>query len=147
MEKPNKKRFEVVDHTADLGIIAYGKTVPELFENAAFGMFSLIASLDGIKEKFRISISIDAHDYEELLITFLNELQYYYATKKVIFKRFEIFNLKETHLDANISGGEIADISTTSSGILHDIKAATYHQLKIEKTSENGYKTRIIFDV
>lgn len=147
MEKPIKKRFEVIEHTADLGIIAYGKTVPELFENAALGMFSLIADLDGVKEKYRISISIDAHDYDELLVTFLNELQYYYTIKKVIFKRFEISKLSETRLDANISGGEIAAMSSEKPGILHDIKAATYHQLKIEKTPDGGYKTKIIFDV
>jgi len=147
MNRREKKQFETIEHTADLGIIVYGDTLPELFRNAAFGMFSLITSLDNVKEKFRISISIDAHDHEELLVTFLNELQYYYSTKKVIFKRFEIFNLGETHLDANISGEEIADRTGASSGILHDIKAATYHQLKIEKTPGSGYKTRIIFDV
>ena len=147
MEKPIKKPFEVIEHTADLGIIAYGKTVPELFENAALGMFSLIAGLDGVKEKYRISISIEAHDTDELLVTFLNELQFYYAIKKVIFKRFEIFKFSETRLDANISGGEIASMPSGKPGILHDIKAATYHQLKIEKTPDGGYKTKVIFDV
>ena len=135
------KRFETINHTADVGIVAYGKTLKKLFENSAFGMFSLITSVGKVKEKLLISISIDAHDYEELLITYLNELQYYYSTKKVLFKRFEIPTLTETHLDANISGEKISEHE-----ISHDIKAATYHNLKIEKTN-NGYKTQIIFDV
>lgn len=135
------KKFETINHTADVGIIAYGKTLKKLFENAAYGMFSLITPVEKVKEKLLISISIDAHDYEELLITYLNEFQYYYATKKVLFRRFEISTLTETHLDANISGEKMSEHE-----IIHDIKAATYHNLKIEK-SDNGYKTQIIFDV
>ncbi len=147
MKQAAKKRFEAINHTADVGINVYGRTLPELFGNAAFGMFSLIFPLDEVKEKLRLSVSIDAHDYEELLITFLNELQYYYATKRVIFKRFEITNLGERHIDANVSGDEISELKSGAAGILHDIKAATYHDLKIEKTEDGGYKARIIFDV
>ena len=135
------KKFEVINHTADVGIIAYGKTLSALLENAAFGMFSLITPLEKVSEKILISVSIDAHDSEELLITFLNELLYYYSTKKVLFKRFDISKLSETHLDANISGEQIS-----AHEIVHDIKAATYHDIKIEKTTAS-YKTRIIFDV
>lgn len=135
------KKFEMLSHTADIGIIAYGKTQAELFENAAIGMFSLITPLEKVSEKILISVSIDAHDNEELLITFLNELLYYYSTKKVLFKRFDILKISETHLDVNISGEQIS-----AHQISNDIKAATYHNLKIEKTA-SGCKTQIIFDV
>lgn len=135
-------KFITINHTADVGIIAYGKTLSKLFENTAFGMFSLITPLKRVKEKNLISVSIDAHDKEELLITFLNELLYYYSTKKVLFKIFEILKITETHLDANISGEKISDHE-----ISNDIKAATYHNLKIEKMPDGTYKTRIIFDV
>lgn len=141
MKISTTKRFETINHIADVGIIVYGKTLKKLFENAAFGMFSLITPIEKLKEKLLISISIDAHDYEELLITYLNELQYYYATKKVLFKRFEISTLTENRIDANISGEKMSEHE-----IIHDIKAATYHNLKIEKT-DSGYKTQIIFDV
>jgi len=136
-----KKKFEMINHTADVGIIAYGKTTGDLFENAALGMFSIITPLEKVSEKILISVSIDAHDNEELLITFLNELLYYYSTKKVLFKRFDVIKINETHLDANISGEQLS-----AHEISNDIKAATYHNLKIEKTAD-GYKTQIIFDV
>ena len=104
-------------------------------------MFSIITPLEKVSEKILISVSIDAHDNEELLITFLNELLYYYSTKKVLFKRFDVIKINETHLDANISGEQLS-----AHEISNDIKAATYHNLKIEKTAD-GYKTQIIFDV
>jgi SHS2 domain-containing protein len=139
------RRFEPVSHTADLGLDVYGSSMPELFENAALGMFSLITDASKLQEKLLLSISIDAYDKEELLVTFLNELLYYYATKRVLFKRFEIARLTDTHLDVSVSGEELAD--TSGYEIMHDVKSATYHDLKIAKTSAGAYKTRIIFDV
>ncbi|PIU56057.1 MAG: protein archease, partial [Chloroflexi bacterium CG07_land_8_20_14_0_80_51_10] len=35
------QNFEIIDHTADVGIVAYGDSVEEVFINAAYGMFSL----------------------------------------------------------------------------------------------------------
>ena len=135
------KKFEVINHTADVGIIAYGETISGLFENAAVGMFSLISDSKKIKAKTLISISSDASNTEELLISFLNEVLFYYSTKKLLFKKFDVLKISETHIDANIFGEQLADHK-----ILHDIKAATYHNLKIEKTV-GGYKTQIILDV
>lgn len=135
------KKFEIINHTADVGIIAYGKTLEKLFENTALGMFSLITPVGKIKEKVLISIAADAVGYEELLVNFLNELQYYYSVKKMFFKRFEVLTLTKNHLDANVSGEKISGHE-----IIHDIKAATYHNLKIEKTA-TGFQIRIIFDV
>ncbi|MBN1384850.1 MAG: archease [Elusimicrobia bacterium] len=135
------KKFKVVDHTADLGIIIYGRTLEELFENAATGMFSLITSIEKIKEKVLIPIRLEADDYEMLLVSFLNELQYYYSVKKILFRRFKILTLNKTCLDVNVSGEKISGHEIT-----HDIKAATHHNLKIEKTPD-GFKTQVIFDV
>jgi SHS2 domain-containing protein len=136
-----KKKVEIINHTADVGIIAYGETLEKLFENAAYGMFSLITSVEKIKEKTSVSISVNANNSEELLITFLNELQYYYSVKKKVFDKFEILKLSETQLKVKAFGEKIS-----KHDILHDIKAATYHNLKIKKIS-NGYKVQIIFDV
>ena len=140
-----KNRFEQISHTADLGLHVYGSTLPELFENAALGMFSLISDAAGIQEKLLISVSIDAYDTEELLITFLNELLYYYSTKRVLLKRFEITGLTATHLDASVSGEELTERSGYE--VLHDVKSATYHDLKIVRTAAGAYETRVIFDV
>ncbi len=45
------KKFDVVEHTADTGIIAYGTDMQEAFANAAYGMFSLMADLRQVREE------------------------------------------------------------------------------------------------
>ena len=43
------KRFQIIEHTADVGMIAYGRTLAEAFANAAYGMFSIIAGLETVR--------------------------------------------------------------------------------------------------
>ncbi len=45
------KKYEILEHKADLKIRVFGKDLKELFENAAEGMFSLITNLDNVKKK------------------------------------------------------------------------------------------------
>ena len=44
------KEFEIIEHTADVGIRAYGANMQEAFANAAKGLFSLIIELDDVEE-------------------------------------------------------------------------------------------------
>ena len=70
------KEFEVLDHTADIGIIAYGADLKQAFANAAKGLFSLITSLDDVEEALHRDIELTAADPESLLVDWLNELVY-----------------------------------------------------------------------
>ena len=63
------KEFEIIDHTADIGIVAYGKTKREVFINAAKGMFEIIAGENrDLKENFYDKIKLEAKSLEDLLI-------------------------------------------------------------------------------
>lgn len=143
MAPENPERFKIIDHTADLGIEVSGRTLNELFENAAYGMFSLITDISKIKSSKQTKIKLDSSDTESLLIIWLNELQYHYSVKKMLFNKFRVnIALPEgIYLESEVYGGNIKNHE-----ILHDVKAATYHDLKITQTS-NGYKTCIILDV
>ena len=76
-------KFDVIDHTADIGIVAYGASPTEVLVNAAIGMFSLITDLDQVGTSHRQNISLVGEDYEELLITWLNELLYYFDAENI----------------------------------------------------------------
>ena len=134
--------FEVIDHTADIGIIAYGKDKGEVFVNAAYGMFSLVIELEGVADEACYNIEVSADDEESLLVTWLNEILYLFDVEGVIFKRFEVVELEECRLQAN-AYGEKFDPSRHE--LKMQIKAATYYLLKLEKG--NGFKAKIIFDV
>jgi len=82
------KRFEMIEHPSDVGMVAYGKTIRETFENAAFGMFSLMAELSDVSTNDSFTVEVKAEDREELFINWLNELLSLSATKELIFTDF-----------------------------------------------------------
>jgi len=135
--------FEVIEHTADIGIRAFGASRTKLFENAAYGMFSLITDLEKVRIDSAFSIEIEADDLETLLVEWLNELIYLYDSRSLLLKSFKISSLQETALQG-MAYEEQIDFSRH--GLNADIKAATYHMLKINKDPA-GWKAEIIFDV
>jgi len=137
-----KKDFEVINHTADVGIIAYGGDISQAFANAARGLFSLITELDDVKEVLHRDVELTASDEESLLVEWLNELIYQFDTEGIIFKRFDIIQLNSTHLKAR-GYGEKVDKSKHKIKI--GVKAATYHMLKVDKG--DGYKVQVLFDI
>jgi SHS2 domain-containing protein len=137
------KPFEIVNHTADIGIKAYGKSLKELFENAAFGMFNILADLEGITTSTESEIKVEAPDREELLIEWLDELLFNFYTKHIIFCEFNITELTDNGLTAKVKGRFIGE---NRNRLKTEIKAATRHDLHIVKTN-NIYEIQIIFDI
>jgi SHS2 domain-containing protein len=137
-----EKEFEIVDHTADVGIRAYGISINQAFANAAKALFSLITELDNIDEVLHRDIELVAPDQESLLVEWLNELIYLFDAENIIFKRFDITQLNSTRLKAR-GYGEKVDSSKHKLKI--GVKAATYHMLKVDKT--NGCQVQVLFDI
>jgi SHS2 domain-containing protein len=137
------KKFDVVEHTADIGIVAYGADLREAFANAAYGMFSLMADLEQVREETSRYIEAEAGDRESLVVSWLNELLYMFDVERIIFKRFDVLELTNTRLKADAYGEKVdASRHELKSGV----KAATYHMLKVSE--DNGRcRIRVIFDV
>jgi SHS2 domain-containing protein len=137
-----EKRFEVIDHTADIGIAAYGASLREAFGNAAYALFSLMADLENVADALCCEAEVTADDREDLLVAWLNELVYLFEVDNVLFKRFEIDELSETRLRARCYGERI---DSERHKIKMAVKAATYHMLKVEK--RDGYRVQVLFDI
>jgi len=84
------KPYEQIPHTADIAVRVYGKDLKELFRNAAWGMFDIIADLEGLESSVSINIDLKAPQKEELLVSWLDELLYNFYTKDIIFFKFDI---------------------------------------------------------
>jgi len=142
MAEAVNKDFEILNHTADVGIIAYGGDMSQAFANAARALFSLITELDDVEEVVHRDIELTSTDEESLLVEWLNELIYQFDTEGMIFKRFDIIKLNNTRLKAR-GYGEKVDKSKHKIKI--GVKAATYHMLKVDKS--DGCKVQVIFDI
>ena len=137
------KRYEQFSHTADIGVRVFGRTLKELFENAAFAMFDIIADLEGLKGEIVQNVELTAPNQEELLIAWLDELLYNFYTKGIIFYRFDIDVLSQDLLKAKAYGRAVSD---NRNRLKTEIKAATYYNLKIRKL-DDYYQVDIVFDV
>ena len=137
------KRYEIIDHTADIGLRAYGKDLKELFTNAAYGMFKILADLKNVRPKESLEIKLKAPNIEELFLSWLGELLYQYNSKGIIFKEVLIDKLNERSVSAQ-ARGEKLDLKRHR--LKTEIKAATYHELKVQKVKDT-WQGEVIFDV
>ena len=135
------KRFQLIEHTADTGLIAYGYSLAEAFANAAYGLFSIIAELRKVREVESRPVAVSAEDAESLLFEWLNNLIYVFDVEYLLCKRFDITEFTQHNLKA-ICWGERYDPSRHR--LKMGVKSATYHMLKVD-----GEKNRVqvIFDV
>ena len=137
------KPYEVFEHTADVGLHGFGRTLPELFIHAAEGMESLMVPLEQVRVLVSREIEVEGHDLVSLLIAWLNELVFLFDTEYLLFREFEIEVFTETYLRGRASGEPYNEQRHTLSSA---IKAVTWHEAAVEPT-DNGYKARIICDI
>jgi SHS2 domain-containing protein len=138
-----KKTFKIIDHTADVGIIAYGTDIEELFSNAALALFSLITEPESVEEKLHLDLEVNSEGRDSLLIEWLNELIYLFDVKHILLNRFDIASLTQNELKVTCYG---EDFDPIKHKIKLGVKAATYHMLRLDK-NDGGYKARVIFDI
>ncbi len=138
------KRFEILDHTADIGIVAWGRNLPELFSNAAEGMFSLITDAKVSGEGFETEIAVEGEDRVELLVNWLNELLYVFETEEVLPGDFEIKRIGPVSMKGRVRGGPI---DYTHHELKREIKACTYYQAAVEELGPTLWRAQVYFDM
>ncbi|MDZ7261104.1 MAG: archease [candidate division KSB1 bacterium] len=138
-----RKRYDQIEHTADLGIRVYGDSLKELFINAAYALFDTITDINSVKPSLAETVEIVAGDREELLVNWLSELNYLFFTEEMIFSKFDIEKLGDRYLKATARGEKL---DPKRHEIFKEIKAVTYHELKIEQ-KKGRWEAQVIFDI
>lgn len=138
-ESAQAKSFEEIEHTADWAYLVRGKSLAELFIQAALGLYSLVGMQLTPEAQITRSIQLKEIDYESLLVSWLNELLYLHESEGLGFKQLEIQHLDQTSLQAQITGAPTQQW-------LKDIKAVTYHNLAICQTA-SGLEVTLVLDV
>jgi len=149
LRKDPTVRFEITEHPADVGFLAYGATLEELFANAALAMLSLACELAGVEERERRELEASGADKEALLFAWLAEILAVADAEQLVFRRVEVTALAspETGGTGRVRGiayGETFDKARHRAGTY--IKAVTYHQLGVEQTAE-GWRAQVFLDV
>ena len=135
-------RYEVLPHTADTAILAYGLTMFELFENAAFGMFDLMFDLGTVGGGRDVPVMAAGDTPEELLVAWLGELLYEAESAGLAFRTFTVDRLEEGGVQGSASGAPVEGLALRGP----PIKAVTYHDLAVVEVPD-GWWARVVFDV
>lgn len=130
-------------HTADLGIEVFGGTAGGLFTNAAFAIFDLLTDLECVEPRETRRITVEGLDRDDLLVNFLRESLYLFNGERWLAKQFTILEFGDNRLVAEAKG---EPFDPGKHPVKTELKAVTYHQLGIRKTSE-GFTTKVVFDV
>ena len=137
------RSFEVLDHTADVGLLAWGDTLAELLTACAEGMFSILLGPESVEEREEVPIEVDAEDVEELVHTWLRELLFHFDVENVALGRFDVQEAEPTRLRA-VCYGEALDPLRHNPQV--EVKAVTYHGFRVEQNGE-GWTAEVLFDI
>jgi SHS2 domain-containing protein len=137
------KIYEILDHTADIGLKAYGENLSEAFSNAAKGMFDIITDKSEIDTIGEYEVHLKAPDLEQLLVDWLSELLFLNTANNLVFGFFKVkVNKKKCTLIAHVFG-EKYNITKHKIGV--EIKAVTYHILEVRK--KKPIYVQVLFDI
>ncbi|MBI4845033.1 MAG: archease [Candidatus Omnitrophica bacterium] len=141
------KKYEQIEHTADIGLKIFGKDKKTLFINAAQGMFSLIAVRKSAAKKIKTSqefkVEVQADGLEGLLVSWLSELLTLADIYSIVATRLYVSHLSSKSIQARVSAEPLSDSAYT---MKTEIKAVTYHLLKIVK-NKTGFQGTVFFDI
>jgi len=126
------------EHTADREIEVWAPDFAGLLEQAARGMYALAGVRLQAGPRSQRTFTIEAGDREEALVAFLEELLFLLEMDGLGFDQFAI-KVSERNIDVSLAGAPVAEIA-------QEIKAVTYHNLKI-RTTATGLAVNLVFDV
>jgi protein archease len=137
--------YEFFEHTADIGAVVRGTTLPRLFENAARAMFDLVCDRRTVRPRRAARIVVTGESLEDLLVRWLSELLFRLETEGMLFCSFAVGRVDRTLLRARgVARGEPIDRSRHR--LKREIKAVTYHQIRLIR-GRSAWRVRIVFDV
>ena len=150
-KKSENLPFYEIEHTADKGIHVQGSSLEDLFINMVHGMYHIIYDdinkIKNKKLKNKRSIILEESALSDLLINWLSEINFIHQVENIFITEINklCISKKENHyvLTADLSG---IDCLPYKVFVKTEIKAVTYHQVRITKI-HNGYEGQVIFDV
>jgi SHS2 domain-containing protein len=134
--------FELLDHTADVGLRARGESLADLLAACAEGMFAILAEGE-VHDTRSVAIELEAGDAEELVHAWLRELLFRFEVERVVFGRFDVRLATPVRLQA-ICHGEPFDPERHEGRA--EIKAVTYHGFRVEQDAA-GWVAEVLFDI
>ena len=135
--------YQIIPHTADVGLRINATNLNSLFEDAGRGFFSLIvANIDTVRPSMSQEFKIAGDNAEYLLFDWLSELLFTFETEGMVFSEFQV-SVDEGGLEG-VAYGEKLDVNRHH--LEHEVKAITYHGLRVA-CGDSGCSAEVIVDI
>lgn len=135
--------YEVFEHTADVGIRIQADDLNTLFAEAGRALFSVIVqNLEDVRATDTVEFAIQEKETDFLLLDWLGELLFTFESRGLLLSNFSV-TVDENGLAASAQG---EPLDRTHHHLEHEVKAITYHGLRVEPT-DNGWMAEVILDI
>jgi SHS2 domain-containing protein len=124
------RKFEILEHPADIGFRAFAPTLPALYAEAALAMLSIAGDPNAAEPRNEYRIAVDSGDRDSLMVDWLNEVLYWFDGRLIAFRDFRVDTWRDDRIEA-VGVGEPRHPERHRSHLI--VKAVTYHQLRIEQ--------------
>ncbi len=141
MEKQNK--YRLTRRQSELAVRVTGNTQVDLFANSAFALFDVMADVDKIEVKERINLEVEGTDRDDLMVNWMRELLYLYQGSGYLLREFNIREVKDTIVKAEVCGEKI---DPDRHEVKQEIGAVAFHKSRMEKTG-NQWTAQVIFEL
>jgi len=135
--------FDILDHTADIGIRAYGRTLPDLYENAARAMLSLMVAPESVRVQREDGVEVRGADAVDLMVSWLHEIIFRFYARGEVFAEARVEEFAEWRV-GGILRGEPMDPGRHE--IRQEIKGVTYHRARVEREGD-VWIAEVVFDI
>ena len=140
---PTDLNYQIIDHTADLGIVVKGVDVKDVFIRAGYAMTDLMVKADISEKGTRRKVLVEGEDFPDLMVRWLGEILYLFDGEHLLVSAIEISSISSIRLKSTLT---VVPLKRGHHEILREIKAVTYHQISVQRVHD-GWEARIIFDI
>jgi len=144
----SKFRFLEKAVTADVAFEAFGKSLKDVFENAALATVETMVDTDTVSPRMQKMIKLQNKEIGALLIDFLNELIYYKDAEQMFISKFDVDVKQKKENGVWILTAKIAGepLDYKKHQLRADVKAATWHLFELKQHGKE-WTARVVLDI
>jgi SHS2 domain-containing protein len=137
-----QKSYRITKRQSELAVRVTGNSQRDLFANSAFALFDVMTDVGAIEIKEKLPLEVEGSDRDDLMINWMRELLYLFQGSGYLLKDFQIHEVKDTVVKAEVCGEKI---DPDRHDIKQEIAAVAYQHGRMEKTG-NQWIAQLVFE-
>src|ERR671919_567456 len=139
----SEKKYRLTTRQSELAVKVVGSSQADLFANSAYALFDVMTDVEKIEIKDRLPLEVEGTDRDDLMVNWMRELLYLYQGSGYLLKEFNIREVRDTIVKAEVCGEKI---DPDRHEIKQEIGSVAFHKSRMEKTG-NQWTAQVIFEL